>query len=357
VIRDDTTVRTTSFVVPTGIDDPKRPSGGNIYDRRLSRGLVSLGWKVIERAVPGSWPDADDESKAVLAAEISAAADGSVVLLDGLIASASPEVLVPAAARLRLVVLVHMLLGVDHRSSAREAAVLGSAAAIVVTSHWTRDRLLQQYSPAPKKVVVAEPGVDPAAVASGTATGGNLLCVAVVAPHKGQDIVVSALSRLADLEWSCTFVGALDRDPEFVDRIQEAARTCGIAERLRFMGPLTGPDLETAYADADVLLLASQAETYGMVVAEALARGIPVLGSGVGGVPTTLGRDADGRPPGVLVPAGDAAALAAALRCWLTDPDRRRSLRAAGRERRTQLTGWSVTSSRVAGVLEAVMAR
>ena len=231
-------MRTTSFVVPTGIDDPKRPSGGNIYDRRLSRGLVSLGWKVIERAVPGSWPDADDESKAVLAAEISAAADGSVVLLDGLIASASPEVLVPAAARLRLVVLVHMPLG--RRRIARRPArrrCCGLPRPFVVTSHWTRDRLLQQYTPAPEKVVVAEPGVDPAAVASGTATGGNLLCVAVVAPHKGQDIVVSALSRLADLEWTCTFVGALDRDPEFVDRIQEAARTCGIAERLRFVGP------------------------------------------------------------------------------------------------------------------------
>ena len=357
VIRDDKTVRTTSFVVPDGIDDPKRPSGGNIYDRRLSRGLVSLGWKVVERAVPGSWPDADDESKAVLAEEISAAADGSVVLLDGLIASASPEVLVPAAARLRLVVLVHMPLGVDARSSAREAAVLQAAAAVVVTSHWTRDRLLRQYTLRPERVVVAEPGVDPAAVAPGTATGGNLLCVAVVAPHKGHNVVVSALGNLGDLEWTCTFVGALDRDPEFVNRIRESARTSGIAGRLRFVGPLTGTELGAAYADSDVLLLASQAETYGMVVAEALARGIPVIGSEVGGVPATLGQDADGRSPGLLVPAGDADALAGALRCWLTDPDRRRRLRAAGRERRTQLTGWSLTSSRVAGVLEAVMAR
>jgi glycosyltransferase involved in cell wall biosynthesis len=356
VIRNDKTMRTITFVVPAGIDDPKRPSGGNIYDRRLCRGLDALGWRVIERGIPGTWPDADEESKAVLAREISAAADGSVILLVGLIASASPELLVPAAARLHLVVLVHLPLGVDDRSSAREAAVLQAAAAIVVTGQWTRDRLLQQYCTAPEKVIVAEPGVDPAAVAPGTSAGGNLLCVAVVATHKGQDVVVSALGNLADLGWRCTFVGALDRDPEFVDRILESARTSSIAERLRFVGPLAGPELAAAYADADLLLLASQAETYGMVVAEALARGVPVIGTEVGGVPATLGRDDDGRTPGVLVPAGDAVAFAGALRCWLTDPDRRQGLRASARKRRTQLTGWSVTSSRVAGVLEAVVA-
>ena len=98
-------------VVPDGIDDPARPSGGNAYDRRVCRGLAAIGWSVREHAVAGSWPRPDAAACAALAGVVQRIPDGAVVLLDGLIASAAPEVLVPQAGRLRLVVLVHMPLG------------------------------------------------------------------------------------------------------------------------------------------------------------------------------------------------------------------------------------------------------
>ena len=97
----------------------------------------------------------------------------------------------------------------------------------------------------------------------------------------------------------------------------------GLDDRVRLTGPLTGAALDAAYAAADLLVVPSRAETYGMVVTEALARGIPVLASDAGGLPETLGRDPGGRVPGVLVQSGDAAALAAALRGWLIDSGRR----------------------------------
>ncbi len=103
-------------------------------------------------------------------------------------------------------------------------------------------------------------------------------------------------------------------------------------------------------------MLASRAETYGMVVTEALARGIPVVASGVGGVPEALGRGPDGTRPGLLVPPGDATALGAALRCWLEDAGLRRSLRMAARERRQALTGWDDTAARISRVLTGAMA-
>src|SRR5947209_17609238 len=122
-------------VVPDGIDDPARPSGGNAYDRRVCRGLTSLGWSVHEHAVPGCWPRLDAASFAALAAVLQGIPDGAVVLLDGLVACTAPEVLVPQARRVRVVVLVHMPLG--HRPGngapdevrSREAAVLRTAAA------------------------------------------------------------------------------------------------------------------------------------------------------------------------------------------------------------------------------------
>jgi glycosyltransferase involved in cell wall biosynthesis len=198
---------------------------------------------------------------------------------------------------------------------------------------------------------VAEPGVDAAGLARGTAAGDALLCVAAVTPDKGHDVLLDALATATDLSWRCACVGSLDRDPAFADGVRRRARDRGLGDRVQFPGPRTGPALDRAYAAADLLVLASHAETYGMVVTEALARGLPVIAAEVGGVTEALGRGNDGARPGLLVPAGDAAALGAALRAWLGDADLRGRLRRAARERRASLRGWPATTSVLAGVL------
>jgi glycosyltransferase involved in cell wall biosynthesis len=344
-------------VVPEGIDDPARPSGGNAYDRRVCRGLAGLGWTVHEHAVPGAWPRAGAAGHAALARAVESIPDGAVVLVDGLVASASPGALVPQAGRLRQVVLVHMPLG--HRPPdaeagavrAREREVLAAAAAIVTTSAWSRRRLLDLYGLPADRVHVAEPGVDAAGLAPGTAAGDALLCVAAVTPGKGHDVLLDALATTTDLSWRCACVGSLDRDREFADGVRRRARDGGLGDRVAFPGPRTGPDLDRAYADADLLVLASHAETYGMVVTEALARGLPVLAAEVGGVTEALGHGDDGTRPGLLVPPGDPTALGAALRAWLGDAELRGRLRRAARERRASLRGWPATTSALAGVL------
>ncbi len=230
--------------------------------------------------------------------------DGATVLVDGLIASAAGSVLVPAARRLRLVVLVHMPLGTAAGPGrASEGAVLSAAGPWSPRVRGPRKRLVERYALDPDAVHVARPGVDTAALAPGTPDGGQLLCVAAVTPHKGHDVLLAALADLADLRWRCVCVGALDRDPSFVARLRAQAAGAGISERVRFTGALTGGDLDRSYAAADLLVLASRAETYGMVVTEALARGLPVVAAEVGGLPEALGRTPDGRLPGLLVPA------------------------------------------------------
>jgi glycosyltransferase involved in cell wall biosynthesis len=344
-------------VVPEGIDDPRRPSGGNTYDRHLCRGLSSLGWTVHEHTVPGCWPRPDAASTAALADVVQRIPDDGVVLLDGLIASAAPGVLVPHAPRLCMIVLVHMPLG--HRPAAdvaekvrmREGAVLAAAAAVVTTSTWSRERLLELYTLPAHRVNVAEPGVDAAELATGSSASGELLCVAAVSFDKGHDVLLDALARTSDLAWRCVCVGSLERDPAFVAALGGRAREDGLDERVDFAGPRVGADLDRSYGAADLVVLASRAETYGMVVTEALARGLPVIATEVGGLTEALGQGADGIRPGLLVPPGDPGRLGAALRAWLCDAALRERLRRAARERRESLPSWSTTTSVIARVL------
>jgi glycosyltransferase involved in cell wall biosynthesis len=328
------------FVVPEGIDDPARPSGGNLYDRRVCRELAALGWTVHEHPVRGA---------AGLARTVRGIPDGALVLLDGLIASPAPEVLVPEGRRLRQVVLMHMPLG-----HADEREVLMKAAAVITTSEWSRRRLGELYALPADRVHVAEPGVDAAGLASGTAEGNALLCVGSVTPEKGHDVLLSALKTATDMSWRCACVGSLDRSPAFADRVRRRAWEGRLLDRVGFLGPRTGPELDRAYAVADLLVLPSRAETYGMVVTEALARGLPVLATDVGGVIGALGQGEDGTLPGLLVPPRDPAALGAALRAWLEDAELRDRLRRAARERRATLRPWAATASAIAVVLAAV---
>jgi glycosyltransferase involved in cell wall biosynthesis len=317
------------FVVPDAIDDPRRPSGGNHYDRRVATELRTLGWDVVE--VPGT--RSLDEIPA-----------GAVVLVDGLIACAEAQVMIAQTVRLRVVVLVHM--------PVVACAVLPTARAIITTSSWTRGVIADEYRLSSQRIRVAEPGTDPASLAVGSADGASILCVGVVAAHKGQDVLLDALAELTDLSWRCACVGALDRDDAFV----AALRRRPVAARVTFAGARTGTELDRAYAAADVLVLPSRGEAYGMVVTEALARGIPVIASAVGGVPDALGRAADGQRPGVLIGPGSSGALAIALRDWLTDADLRSGLRSAARSRRSTLRAWTATAAEVATVLEEVAA-
>jgi glycosyltransferase involved in cell wall biosynthesis len=352
-------VRDVYFVVPDGIDDPLRPSGGNTYDRHLCRELASQGWSAHERAVLGFWDRPGAESFAALEETLRQIPDGAVVLLDGLIASTAPEVLVPQASRLRLIVLVHMPLGhrpADDAARLRERAVLGAATATVTTSAWSRRRLIDLYDLPAHRVSVAEPGAPAAEAASGTEAGEALLCVGAVTFEKGHDVLLEALESIAALSWRCTCVGSLDRDPAFAESLRRRALDRRPGKRVSFPGPRTGADLDRTYASADLLVHASRAETYGLVVTEALARGLPVIATDVGGVGEALGEGADGTRPGLLVAPEDPAALGDALSAWLGDAALRARLRRAARERRESLTRWSTTASEVARLLAEVSA-
>jgi glycosyltransferase involved in cell wall biosynthesis len=345
-------------VAPEGFDNPGQPTGGNIYDRRVCAGLAEAGWEVVVATVAAAWPVPDSGARADLARIVSAIPDGEIALIDGLIASPTAAQLLPHTGRIRMTVLLHMplatALDTRHDASVRrsERVMLRAATNVVVTSEWTREQVLTRYEIPASRVHVARPGVDRVA-APARPVRGHLICVGTLGRHKGQDLLVEALAELGDLDWQCVLAGPLDRDPDFVDQLQTRITRLGYGHRVWLTGVLTGAVLSHAYTTADLLVAPSRSETYGMAVTEALAHGLPVIAAAVGGLPEALGSSTDGTRPGQLIPAGDPAALAAALRGWLGDERHRQRLRAAARNRRSTLRGWEQTTQEIGNALTA----
>ncbi|SEI13323.1 MULTISPECIES: glycosyltransferase family 4 protein [unclassified Leifsonia] len=332
------------FLVPDAIDDAERVSGGNVYDQRIRDGLRAEGWEVrmirVAENEPGRTADA-----------LSQLPDGTLLLVDGLLATHHTDAIAAEGARLRLVVLAHMI-AADLADSERRA--YGVARRIIATSNWTRGGLIAQGVADPARIAVAHPGADPAATTAASSSGHRLLCVGTVAPHKGQDLLVRSLADCSDVPgWTCTIVGSLHAAPDFVTALRAAIASAGLADRIEFTGVLAGRPLEEAYGRADLVIALSRSESYGMVVAEALARGIPVLTSGVGGIPEAIAQDA----AAMTVPLDDPWALDVVLHRWWASPALRRERKAAALKARDAARPWSTTTAIVASTLaEAALA-
>lgn len=328
-----------TFVVPDGLDDAERVSGGNVYDQHVRDGLRRRGREVrMLSASPGGEADA--------ASAFASIGDGELILVDGLIAVEAPEAISAESARLRLCVIAHMVAGSlsDPDAAAtigeREGAALGAARVVIATSEWTRSELIERDLVDAHRVVVARPGTDPATRTRGSATGGRLLCLGAIAPHKGHDLLVRALSELGDSddlgEWSCTIAGSLTVDPDFVADLASAIAAAGLDHRITLTGVLTGRRLADTFASTDLLVAPSRTESYGMAIADALAHGIPVLATRTGGIPEAV---ADSRA-GILVPSDDAWALRIVLHRWLTDASWRTALKTEAVTSRGHVRSW-----------------
>jgi glycosyltransferase involved in cell wall biosynthesis len=336
---------TLRFVVPEGIDDPARVSGGNVYDRRVRDGLAATGWTVTMVEVAGG---------AAATAALADAADDSTTLVDGLVAAWAPEAVASAAARSRVVVLAHMVTeafaDADPASIEGERRALGHAARVIATSTWTAAELVRRRIVPEQRLSVALPGAVDGPISRGEA--GAWLCVGAVAPHKGQDILLEALEQLdgvgrVDLQqWSCTVAGSREVAPEFADRIATAAERFG--SRVRLTGVLAEPDLAAAYQRSGLLVAPSRTESFGMAIADARSRGLPVIAAAVGGIPEAVAGGG-----AVLVDADDPEALASALERWMTDPALRARLRGEAAAARARAPRWDTTVSRIDRVLRA----
>jgi glycosyltransferase involved in cell wall biosynthesis len=351
------------FIVPGSLETR---TGGYEYDRQIVAGLRARGWPVEVREVDGSFPHPTSAALAEAARALAAVRDGGTALIDGLAFGAMPDEVEREARRVRIAALIHLPLAAEiglsqdvaARLEASERRAIAAASLVIVTGRGTA-AAMTRHGVAPDRIMIVEPGTDRGPLARGSrgAQGGStgplqLLCVATLNPGKGHEILFRALAAVGHRNWRLTCAGSLDRHPETVQRLRATLQTLGLEECVEFAGDLDAAALARCYHDADFFVLATLHETYGMAVAEALGRGLPVVSTATGAIPELVGDDA-----GLTVPAGDTMALAAALSRMLDDAHLRARLAEGARRVRDRLPTWEHAAGKAAEALERVATR
>lgn len=342
------------FVLP---GDWHTLTGGYGYDRRIAAGLHESGWQVQRVALDASFPFPTAHALAQAEAAIAALPDGTLTVADGLAFGAMPQVAERHARRLRWVALVHHPLcletglGDAQRQAlfASEARALATARWVLVTSPATARHLAAFDVPA-DRIAVVEPGCDPAPPAAGSGGAApNLLCVATLTPRKGHALLLDALAGLRDRAWTLHCAGSATRDAATAAQLRRAIDTLGLAGRVHLHGELDDAALARCWHAADVFVLPSLFEGYGMVISEALAHGLAVIATRTGAAVQLVPPEA-----GLLVPAGDVPALRAALAAWLDDTPRRERWAQGARAAAARLPSWPQAVERFAAALQGL---
>ena len=342
------------FAVP---GDLRIPTGGYAYDRRMIAELTQLGWDVEVADIGGEFPRPTASALATARQRLIAAPHGTPIVVDGLAFGVLPELAAELQRDHPLIALVHHPLALESGISATEAedfrrserAALAHADRVIVTSPSTARRLAEHYGVAAERITIAVPGSEPKARATRGADGPvGLLSVGSLVRRKGYDVLVAALADLKGLSWRLTIAGDRNRQPATAAALDADIRTHDLANRIEVLGAVSDEQLDALHAQADLFVLASRFEGYGMAFAAAIAHGLPVIGTTAGAIPETV---PDGA--GLLVPPDDADALAAALRHLIGDAAARARLAAAAGAAAAKLPTWRQSAERFAEAIEA----
>lgn len=345
-------MRPVAFAIP---GDLATVTGGYAYDRQVIDGLRDLGRDIRRIPLPGSFPDPSPEDVAATIASLASVPSDTVLMVDGLAYGMLPKDALGELAA-PLIALVHHPLGFELPEDARRRAdfieaernALAAADHIVVTSATTGRSLIEDFAVAPDRIAVAPPGTDPAERVPARDRTPHIVSIGAVVPRKGHDALVEALCRLATPDWRATIAGGLDRDPDHAAALRRRITDLNFDERINLAGELPDDAIDALFADADIFALASRHEGYGMVVAEALARGLPVVATAAGAVPEVL----DGT--GATVAVDDVAALADALETLVTDVSARKAAANLAWQRAKTLPRWPETVATIGGVIDTV---
>jgi glycosyltransferase involved in cell wall biosynthesis len=347
------------FAAPGALDTP---TGGFAYDKRMIAELRALGWRPDYLDLGDGFPHPDALTRAAARARLLGVPKGRLIVVDGLAFGVLPDVAETLSQTHPLIAMVHHPLALETGTTPDQAAALRAsertalsfARRIVANSPLTARTLVTDYAVPELRITIAPPGTDrPSLMRRNTArpdAAVALLTVGAVVPRKGHDVLVQALATLIDLPWRLTVVGDCSRDPACAARLRAAIAEFRLGPRVTIEDSAPADRLVALYQAADLFVLPSHYEGFGMAYAEAIAYGLPVVGTTGGAIPDTV-------PPsaGILVPPGDADSLAAVLRRLLEKPDARERLAAGAHAAAKQLPTWRGSAELFAHAIEGAL--
>jgi glycosyltransferase involved in cell wall biosynthesis len=206
-----------------------------------------------------------------------------------------------------------------------------------------RGAFLELPNAVPDRYFEVEPAPEP----------GRILFSGTLLPLKHIDDLVGALPDVvARVPEARLHIAGDGRDADYVAGLQRRVETLGVGNRVTFLGQISAEAMLDEYARASVLVLPSAHEASPMVIAEAMASGLPIVATRVGGVPYLV----DDGASGYLVELEDSTALSARIAELLDDPRRARQLGAVGRARASERFRGKAVARRARAVYEAAAA-
>jgi glycosyltransferase involved in cell wall biosynthesis len=330
-------------------------TGGYLYNMHMINGLRGKGHLVNVFGTDWQWKDSDS-LEYICRHHLKKLPHGSCVIVDSLILASLHHIVQEFGDRLKFLGLIHLpasynvLSGVHGKLADEELTAINDMRQVIVTGQFTFD-LLCNVGLNPARICLVEPGTDHFPRKKRyKPVPSELLCIANYSALKAQDVLIRALCRLTAWNWSLHLYGDTNRDKKYTEALRSLIRQLKMEHRIIVHGIVERHEISTVFLNADLFLMPSLFESYGMAITESLAHGIPVVTTSAGNIPYTLPAGM-----GLLTEPGNEEQLADTIRSIFYDPVKYDALCKAASQYFKQVRSWEQAVSDFETILQKMM--
>lgn len=344
------------FIIPGDIN---LPTGGYRYDRNIINALQQSGFDVELISIKGNYPFPSKVEQQTAIEQIQTFPTADISVVDGLLGGTSPHFMEALSKQMPVAALIHHPLclenGLDETTAKSleqsEREGLAYVSGVITTSPTTTQTVAELFKFNSDKIETVLPGVERGKISIGSQNSNvNLLCVGSVIPRKGHKDLILALSKLKHLNWKLDCIGSTQFDQVLFAELQALSDQNALAQKITFHGDVSQAALEEAYTKADIFVLASLFEGYGMAYAEAIVMGIPVIATTAGAIPKTVPQNC-----GILVEPSDISALTKALEDLITNKKLRMDYKNNAIAEEPNFPTWESSAQKFAEILKDLL--